>query len=184
MGSPGSSSAMRRAAPRIFCQSSTASRTSERTLRRSAAICLRSSRSVSRSISTWIQDSTTASCGSFPFPAAPAPSCAPAAGSPAQAARVSGNWVSGTCARSSRPTESTSSSFPVRSRRTTICGWITAWMPRPLRESSLVTESTRNGMSSVTTSTTECVHDQPFSSIDGEYTRTFAVPCGRSSASR
>ena len=57
-GSSGSSSAMRSAASRIFSQSSTASRTSDRTRSRSAVICLRSARSVSRSISTWIQDST------------------------------------------------------------------------------------------------------------------------------
>ena len=55
---------MRSAASRIFSQSSTASRTSDSTRSRSAVICLRSARSVSRSISTWIQDSTSASCGS------------------------------------------------------------------------------------------------------------------------
>ena len=35
-------------------------------------------------------------------------------------------------------------------------------------------------MSSVTTSTTVWLHVQPFSSTEGVYTRTFAVPCGRS----
>ena len=38
--------------------------------------------------------------------------------------------------------------------------------------------------SSVTTSTTECEHVQPFSSTVGVCTRTLAVPCGRSSARR
>ncbi len=79
---------------------------------------------------------------------------------------------------------STSTSLPVTSRRTTISGWTTTWMPRPCRVSSLVTESTRKGMSSVTTSTTEWLHVQPFSSTVGVCTRTFAVPCGWFSASR
>ena len=47
-----------------------------------------------------------------------------------------------------------------------------------------MTESTRNGISSVTTSTTEWLQVQPFSSTVGVCTLTFAVPCGRFSASR
>jgi hypothetical protein len=48
----------------------------------------------------------------------------------------------------------------------------------------MVTESTRNGMSSVTTSTTERPDaDQPESAIVGVTTRTVAVPCGREEAS-
>lgn len=39
-------------------------------------------------------------------------------------------------------------------------------------------------MSSVTTSTTEWLHVQPFSSTVGVWTRTLAVPWGRFSASR
>ncbi len=118
-------------------------------------ICLRSALSVSRSISTWIQDSTRESWG---------------------------RAVAGPCASQSGPRISIS--LPVMSRRTTTCGWITTWMPRLWRESSLVTESTRKGMSSVTTSTTEWLEVQPFSSTVGVCTRTFAVPCGRFSASR
>ena len=41
------------------------------------------------------------------------------------------------------------------SRSTDSCGWITAWTLCPSRLSSIVTESTRKGMSSVTTSTTD-----------------------------
>ena len=50
----------------------------------------------------------------------------------------------------------------------------------PASLSSMVTESTRNGMSSVTTSTTVCpLADQPCSETVGVKTRTLAVPCGR-----
>ena len=41
------------------------------------------------------------------------------------------------------------------SRTTSNCGWMTACTSRSWRVSSIVSESTRNGMSSVTTSTTE-----------------------------
>ena len=53
----------------------------------------------------------------------------------------------------------------------------------PSCASSAVTESTRNGMSSVTTSTTVCGDVQPCSSTVGVNTRTRAVPCGRFAAS-
>ena len=70
------------------------------------------------------------------------------------------------------------------SRLTSNCGWMTTWTSRSCRASSIVTESTRNGMSSVTTSTTECPPaDQPCSASVGVKTRTLAVPCGRDSAS-
>ena len=50
--------------------------------------------------------------------------------------------------------------------------------------SAMETESTRNGMSSVTTSTTVCpCADQPLSATVGVKTCTFALPCGRSPAS-
>ena len=53
-----------------------------------------------------------------------------------------------------------------------------------LAVSSIVSESTRNGMSSVTTSTTEWpLADQPCSLTVGVNTRTCAVPCGRVPAS-
>ncbi len=49
----------------------------------------------------------------------------------------------------------------------------------------MVRLSTRNGMSSVTTSTTLCPPaDQPSSASVGVSTRTRAVPWGRSAASR
>ena len=49
----------------------------------------------------------------------------------------------------------------------------------------MVTESTRNDMSSVTISTTECPPaDQPLSAWLGVKTWTFARPCGRLSARR
>ena len=73
----------------------------------------------------------------------------------------------------------TSSRAPVTSRRTTNCGCTTRWMAWSCRDSSAVTESTRNGMSSVTISTTVCPIDQPCSSTDGVNTRTLATPGGR-----
>ena len=52
-------------------------------------------------------------------------------------------------------------------------------------DSAIETESTRNGMSSVTTSTTVCPPaDQPLTETLGVNTRTAALPCGRSAASR
>ncbi len=77
-----------------------------------------------------------------------------------------------------------SRSLPVMSRRTSSWGWITRWIARSWRDSSLVTESTRKDMSSVTTSTTVWPDDQPFSSTLGVCTRTSAVPCGRLSPRR
>ena len=66
------------------------------------------------------------------------------------------------------------------SRRTTSCGCTTMCTSRFCSLSSMVTESTRNGMSSVTTSTTVCPFaDQPCSATVGVKTRTLAVPCGR-----
>jgi len=55
---------------------------------------------------------------------------------------------------SSSSTATTSSSVPRTSRFTTNCGWITRCMLRPWTPSDAVTESTRNGMSSVTISMT------------------------------
>ena len=53
-----------------------------------------------------------------------------------------------------------------------------------LSESTIETESTRNGMSSVTTSTTVCPPaDHPFTETLGVNTLTAALPCGRSVAS-
>ena len=108
----------------------------------------------------WIQDSTSAS---------------------------GGNWAPGSAALAASTrllVPRISNSLPVTSRRTTTCGWITRWIARSWRDSSAVTESTRNGMSSVTTSTTVWLQVQPFSSTEGVATRTFAAPCGRSSPSR
>ncbi len=71
------------------------------------------------------------------------------------------------------------------SRVTSNCGWMTTCTLCSSRASSMVTESTRNGMSSVTTSTTECpAADQPASARPGVTTRTAEVPCGRVCASR
>ncbi len=67
-------------------------------------------------------------------------------------------------------------------RRTTTWGWMTRWMAWPAWASALVTESTRNGMSSVTTSTTVWPEAQPFASTVGVCTRTAEVPWGRLAA--
>ena len=46
------------------------------------------------------------------------------------------------------------SSLPSRSRRTRNCGWNTSRILQPWRSTSIVTESTRKGRSSVTICTT------------------------------
>jgi hypothetical protein len=51
---------------------------------------------------------------------------------------------------------STSARSPAASRTTRMTGWMRTWMPDPRAPSSIVTESTMNGMSSVTISTTVC----------------------------
>ena len=66
-----------------------------------------------------------------------------------------------------RPGASTASSMPPASRRTGITGWIVRWIKRPWPFSAMLAESTRNGMSSVTTSTTVWVDCQPCCSICG-----------------
>ncbi len=61
-------------------------------------------------------------------------------------------------------TGATLCSAPAMSRTTSKFGWMTTCTPRSWRDSSMVSESTRNGMSSTTTSTTECpLADQPCS---------------------
>ncbi len=56
-------------------------------------------------------------------------------------------------------------------------------MPRSWRASSAVTESTRNGMSSVTISITLCPAVQPVSLAGGVSTRTLSWPGTRCCAS-
>ena len=46
-------------------------------------------------------------------------------------------------------------------------GWMIRWTPKPRWFSSIVTESIRNGMSSVTISTAVCVASQPLTSNSG-----------------
>ena len=75
-------------------------------------------------------------------------------------------------------------SSPVMSRRTMSWGWTTMCTSRDCSVSSIVTESTRNGMSSVTTSTTVWPPAaQPCSDTVGVKTRMLAVPWGRWEAS-
>ena len=56
-------------------------------------------------------------------------------------------------------------------------------MPQPCRLSSMLTESTRNGMSSVTTSTTVWLDCQPCCSDEGVNSRMRGVPGWRFCAS-
>ena len=56
---------------------------------------------------------------------------------------------------------------PSSSRRTAMTGWMIRCTPKPPRFSSIVTESMRNGMSSVTISTAVCVDCQPSTSNCG-----------------
>ncbi len=46
-------------------------------------------------------------------------------------------------------------------------GWIESWIPYPRRESSMPTDSTKNGVSSVTTSTIVLADCQPCSASPG-----------------
>ncbi len=63
------------------------------------------------------------------------------------------------------------------SRTTSKLGWMTTWTSRSCRDSSMVSESTRKGMSSTTTSTTLCpLADQPCSASVGVATRTRPCP--------
>ena len=118
------------------CQSSTASRTSRSTRWMSSTIASGSSPSGSRSISTCIHDSRTAS-------------------------------PSGLEGAVRRPGV-TDCSAPVMSRTTSKLGWMTTCTSRSCRDSSMVSESTRNGMSSTTTSTTVWPPaDQPCSASVG-----------------
>jgi hypothetical protein len=71
---------------------------------------------------------------------------------------------------------STAVNSPSLSRRTRMTGWICKWMPAPWALSSIVVESTRNGMSSPTSSTTVCEDRHPCCSNSGLKTRTLAVP--------
>ena len=57
--------------------------------------------------------------------------------------------------------------WPEASRRIRITGWITRWIPYPLRFRSIVTESTMNGMSSETISITVCGDCHPCCSNTG-----------------
>ena len=59
------------------------------------------------------------------------------------------------------PGADTDSSSPAASRTVRSTGWITRCRVRPWRFTSIVTESTRNGMSSLTISTTVWVLCQP-----------------------
>ena len=70
-------------------------------------------------------------------------------------------------------------SVPSAARATVTIGWMMRCSVSPWRLTSIVTESTRNGMSSLTISTIVCVDCQPCSSIVGLNTRTFARPGSR-----
>ncbi len=68
------------------------------------------------------------------------------------------------------------SSVPSAARSTPRIGWMIRCSVRPWRLTSIVTESTRNGMSSLTISMIVCVDCQPCSSIVGLKTRTLGAP--------
>ena len=84
-----------------------------------------------------------------------------------------------------RPGTCRSTSVEAVARRrgaTTSIGWTSRWTPRPWRSSTMRIVSTRNGMSSVTTSSTECGECQPSRSRSGDSTRATACPGGRTRA--
>ena len=64
-------------------------------------------------------------------------------------------------------------------RFTRIIGWTIRWSVSPWRFTSIVTESTRNGMSSLTISMIVCVDCQPCSCTLGLKTRTRGLPASR-----
>ena len=66
-----------------------------------------------------------------------------------------------------RPIRAPPRAVPSASRRTGTTGWMVMWIKSPSRLSAMLTESTRNGMSSVTTSTTVWVDCQPCCSTCG-----------------
>ena len=78
------------------------------------------------------------------------------------------------------------SSVPSASRSTATIGWMIRCSVRPWRLTSIVTESTRNGMSSLTISMIVCVDCQPCSSIDriedAHARRAPARACARNSS--
>ena len=74
------------------------------------------------------------------------------------------------------PGGSARSSIPCSSRVTATIGCTTRWMPTPRRLSSALTESTRKGMSSVTTVTTVRPHRPAVGGDVGLATRTTADP--------
>ncbi|OLT20686.1 hypothetical protein BJF78_35180 [Pseudonocardia sp. CNS-139] len=90
---------------------------------------------------------------------------------------VSGGGAAGS------PDVSTSASFPVSVRRTTTIGWITRSTLAPARRTPAIRDSTRNGMSSVTISTT-CPPGPPGPpGTSGSRTRISGSPCARIPAS-
>ena len=70
-------------------------------------------------------------------------------------------------APSPAPSSASPTRCPAASRTTVITGWTMRWTPWPCRFSSMLNESTRNGMSSVTTATAVCVEAQPSTSKSG-----------------
>jgi hypothetical protein len=76
-------------------------------------------------------------------------------------------WITDSGAPSSEWAGSTRCSSPSASRMTRMTGWTKRWMPYSRRLTAIPSESTRNGMSSLTTSTTVCVDCQPCCSKAG-----------------
>ena len=87
------------------------------------------------------------------------------------------------CMNDSRlPAEESSGSTPISvpsARFTRMIGWTMRCRVSPWRFTSIVTESTRNGMSSLTISMIVCVDCQPCSCTPGLNTRTRALPGSR-----
>ena len=163
-GATSSSSTISASLACIRGQSSTASRLSRSTRWRRASIDASSASSVTRSISMCIHDSCTVSRP-------------PWSSWPVLSWSLVSAWLPSSPPRTLR-------SSPATSRTTSKSGWMTTWTVRPSSARAIVAESTRKGMSSVTTSTTVCAAaDHPWSGTVGVNTRTRAVPCGRVSAS-
>ncbi len=80
------------------------------------------------------------------------------------------------------PAGESSGSTPINvpsARFTRMIGWTIRWSVSPWRFTSIVTESTRNGMSSLTISMIVCVDCQPCSWTLGLKTRTRGLPGSR-----
>ena len=93
--------------------------------------------------------------------------------------RSTSMWMNDSSAGAVPSSGASDISVPSAARTTPTIGWMIRCSVRPCRLTSIATESTRNGMSSLTISTTVCRDCQPCSSSVGLKARTRARPGSR-----